>query len=322
MSQSGENLTVRVQAVRWEADSVFSYELRRPDGAPLPPFTAGAHIDLHLGNGFVRSYSLCGDQDEPHRYVVAVNRDANSRGGSSWIHDHLHVGRLLEISPPLNNFALAEDAERSLLIAGGVGITPILSMVRRLSALGRDWTLHLAARTRGQAAFLDELTRLAGDRPDRVRLHVDDENDGELLDLEAVLAEVDDATHVYCCGPLPMLDTFEKAAAGVPAERRHVEYFAAKDAPATEGGFQVELTRSGKTLAVPQGATILDTLLGAGVDVSYSCTEGVCGTCETRVISGVPDHRDLVLTDQEKESNEIMMICCSGSKSARLVLEL
>ncbi|MGW0586434.1 PDR/VanB family oxidoreductase [Streptosporangium sp. NPDC002607] len=322
MSQSAEPLTVRVQAVRWEADSVLSYEFRSPDGAALPPFTAGAHIDLHLGNGLVRGYSLCGDQAETDRYVVAVNRDPNSRGGSEWIHANVHAGETITVSVPRNNFPLAEDAEHSVLIAGGIGITPMLGMVRRLAALGRDWTLYLAVRARGQAAFLDELARLAGGRPDRVRLHVDDENDGAFLDIEAVVAAVGDTAHLYCCGPVPMLEAFEKATAGLPPERRHLEYFAGKDDVATEGGFEVELTRTGITLTIPEGSTILDAVLEAGVDMPYSCGEGVCGSCETRVISGTPDHRDLILTDQEREAGETMMICCSGSRSARLVLEL
>ncbi|MGF7234280.1 MAG: PDR/VanB family oxidoreductase [Frankia sp.] len=321
MSIYPEQLSVRVKAVRWESDGVLSFEFVAADGVRLPPFTAGAHVDLHLPNGLMRSYSLCGDQEETHRWIVAVNRDANSRGGSTWIHDHLHAGQFLTVSEPLNNFPLAEDAGHSVLIAGGIGITPMLSMVRRLAGRGRDWTLYLAVRTRGQAAFVDELRRLAGERPERFVLHVDDDNGGHVLDVASIVSGVDDDTHVYCCGPAPMLDAFEKAAAHLPEQRRHVEYFAAKEAPATDGGFEVELTHSGMVLRVPEGATILDTLLAAGVDASFSCTEGVCGTCETRVLGGIPDHRDLVLTDAEKASNGVMMICCSGSKSARLVLE-
>ncbi|WP_045876230.1 PDR/VanB family oxidoreductase [Pseudofrankia sp. DC12] len=322
MSGSTENLELRVRTVRWEADGVLSCELVRPDGSALPPFTAGAHVDLSLPNGLVRGYSLCGDQGDWYRYVVAVNRDAHSRGGSAWIHDSLRPGQLLEVSAPRNNFPLVEDAADSVLIAGGIGVTPLLGMARRLAALGREWTLHLAVRTRGQAAFLEELRALAGDRPDRVRLHVDEEDGGKVLDLAGVLAGLGDATHVYCCGPLPMLEAFEKQAAGVPAERRHVEYFAAAQAPATEGGFEVELARTGRTVRVPAGRTILETLLEAGIACYYSCTEGVCGSCETPVLGGEPDHRDEVLTDQEKEAGGTMMICCSGSRSARLVLDL
>lgn len=321
MSTGLETFTVRVQAVRWESDTVLSYEFRRPDNSPLPRFTAGAHIDLVLPVGLVRSYSLCNDQYERHRYVVGINRDANSRGGSRWIHENLRTGQLLQVTRPRNNFVLVEDAELSVFIAGGIGITPILSMIRRLAGLHRDWQLHFAVRTRPQAAFLDALTELAGGRPDRVRLHVDEENDGAVLDLAGILTETGDTAHVYCCGPLPMLDAFEKATADLPAQRRHVEYFTAKDAPATDGGFEVELARSGRTLPIPAGTSILDALLKAGVDAPFSCTEGICGTCETRVLGGVPDHRDLVLTDEEKESNEIMMICCSGCKGARLVLD-
>lgn len=321
MSQFPDTRALRVHAVRWEADTVLSYELRSPDGAPLPPFEAGAHLDLHLPAGLVRSYSLCNDPAESHRYVVGINRDAQSRGGSSWIHDNLHAGHMLQVSAPSNNFPLVEDAETSVLVAGGIGITPVLSMVRRLAALGRDWRLHLAVRTRSQAAFLEEIGTLAGDRPDRVRLHVDDENDGHVLDLASVVAELPSDAHVYCCGPLPMLEAFEKATSDLDPARSHVEYFSARDAAATEGGYVVELVQSGTTLTVQEGATILDTLLKAGIDVPYSCTEGICGTCETRVVSGAPDHRDMVLSDQEKEDGDVMMICCSGSIGDRLVLD-
>jgi ferredoxin-NADP reductase len=323
MSKGLETITVRVQAVRWEAERVLTFELRSPDGSPLPEFTAGAHIDLELPNGLIRSYSLCNDEAERHRYVIGVNRDANSRGGSAWLHDNLRAGQLLPVSRPRNNFPLIEDAACSVLIAGGIGITPILSMVRRLTALERAWTVHYAVRSRSQIPFLDELERLARGQPHRLRLHVDDENNGAVLDLNcAVAAGTAEDAHLYCCGPLPMLDAFEKATVDVPAERRHVEYFSAKDAPATEGGFEVELAQSGMTLTVPAGTTILDAVLDAGVNAPFSCTSGICGTCQTRVISGVPDHRDLVLTEREREANEAVMICCSGSKGSRLVLDL
>ncbi|MFH5824634.1 PDR/VanB family oxidoreductase [Georgenia sp. AZ-5] len=314
-------MTLRVQAVRLEAENILSLELAHPNGEPLPAFTAGAHIDLALPNGLSRSYSLCNDPTETSRYVVAVARDAQSRGGSTWIHDEIRPGQLLEVTGPLNNFELVESAATSVLIAGGIGITPMMAMVCRLAALGRDWVLHYAVRTRTQAAFLPELERLAGEHPERLRLHVDDENGGAVLDLNSVVQSAGEQAHLYCCGPTPMLEAFEAAAAALPAEQRHVEYFSNTEAPATDGGFEVELTESALTLVVPAGNTILQTMLDAGLDVPYSCTEGICGTCETRVISGVPDHRDLVLTDQEKAANDTIMICCSGSQSPRLVLE-
>ncbi|MCG2621341.1 PDR/VanB family oxidoreductase [Arthrobacter sp. I2-34] len=321
MSEGFETMTLRVHAMQWEAETVLSVDLRDPNSAELPEFTAGAHIDLVLPNGITRSYSLSNDQRERHRYVVGVSRDAKSRGGSTYIHDSLRVGQLLPVSAPLNNFPLAEDAEQTILFAGGIGITPMLSMVRRLETLGRNWTLYYCVRERSLTAFGDELATLAASHPERLQLHVDAEHDGAVLDLAAVVDAAPEGTHMYCCGPLPMLEGFEKAAVELPSAQRHVEYFAAKDAPALEGGFEVELAQSGRTLTIEPGRTILDTMQEAGIDVSYSCGEGICGTCETRVLAGTPDHRDLVLTDQEKEANDIIMICCSGSKGPKLVLD-
>jgi vanillate O-demethylase ferredoxin subunit len=209
-----------------------------------------------------------------------------------------------------------------VLIAGGIGITPILSMIRTLTSWKKDWKLHYAVRTRARAAFLDELLRLAADKPQRLQLHVDDEHAGHVLDLAQIASEADDHTHLYCCGPTMMLEAFEKATADTPACRVHVEYFSAKGPLVPQGGYIVELARSGLALAVPEGATILDALLEAGVDVPFSCSEGICGTCRTGVLSGTPQHRDLVLSDAERSANQEMMICCSGSEGDRLVLDL
>jgi ferredoxin-NADP reductase len=317
MTGAPEIMPLRVQAVRYEADGVLSYELIRPDGATLPPFVAGAHIDLHLPNGLIRSYSVSSDQQDLSRYVIGVSRDADSRGGSIWIHENVRPGDLVQATGPTNDFPLREDAERSVLIAGGIGITPILAMVRRLRVLERDWTLHYAVQSRDRAAFLEELARLAADR---LRLHADDEHGGSPPDIAQIVAEAPAGSHLYCCGPTPMLAAFEEAAAEIPADRRHVEHFSNDIEPA-DGGFEVELIESGITIKVGKGESILQALTDAGVDAPFSCSEGICGTCETRVIAGVPDHRDLVLSDQEKETGDVLMICCSGSKTARLVLE-
>ena len=208
-----------------------------------------------------------------------------------------------------------------MLIAGGIGITPIFSMAGRLAALGRSWALYYCARTRAAAAFLKPIAALASDRG-KVHLHFDDEQGGRLPDLAWIVGAADAGTHFHCCGPLPMLAAFEAATAALPADRVHVEYFTAKDAPAKSGGFTVVLAKSGMELVVPEGKTILDTVLDAGIAASYSCMEGVCGTCETRVLKGIPEHRDLVLTRAEQAANRTMMICCSGCKGDRLVLEL
>ena len=314
-------LSVRLRAIRYEAETVNSFELTPIGSGDLPAFTAGSHIDIQLAPGLVRSYSLCNSQDDKNRYVIGVNRDAKSRGGSKHMHDQLRVGQTLSISAPRNNFALKEDAAHTVLIAGGIGITPMLAMVRRLQSLGRSWELFYAARNHAGAAFLDELRAMKAQSPNgKLHLHFDDTATG-LLDLAKIVADAPAGTHFYCCGPLPMLAAYESATAGLPEGQMHIEYFTAKDAPATAGGFTVECAKSGVTVQVPEGKSILDALLEAGVDVPYYCMQGVCATCETRVLEGIPDHRDLVLSQEEQASNAIMMVCCSGSKSARLVLD-
>lgn len=311
---------LRVKRISYEAESVNSYELVLPAEGDLAPFTAGSHIDLHLKNGMIRSYSLVNDQSERHRYVIAVNKDASGRGGSSFVHTTFKAGDIVTVSEPRNNFALREDAAYSLLIAGGIGITPLMSMIRRLQALGRPWKLFYAARTRRAAAFPGELDAIVPNAD--VDLHFDDEHAGRPLDLAAIIASAPAHAHIYCCGPVPMLEAFEKATAGRPSSHVHVEYFQAKQAPAVDGGFEIRLARSKRTIAVEPGKTILDAVLDAGVMANYSCSEGVCGTCETRVIEGIPDHRDLFLSPEEKAANKTIMICCSGSKSGTLVLDL
>jgi ferredoxin-NADP reductase len=311
---------LRVKRISYEAESINSYELVLPAGGELAPFTAGSHIDLHLKNGMIRSYSLVNDQSERHRYVIAVNKDASGRGGSSFVHDTFKAGDIVTVSGPRNNFALREDAECSLLIAGGIGITPLMSMIRRVEALSRPWQLFYATRTRRAAAFLDEFDAI---RPNAdLNLHFDDEHGGRPLDLAAIVGNAPTNAHLYCCGPVPMLEAFEKATAGRPSGHIHVEYFQAKQAPAVDGGFEIRLARSKRTVAVEPGKTILDAVLDAGIMANYSCSEGVCGTCETRVIDGIPDHRDLFLSPEEKAANKTIMICCSGSKSGTLVLDL
>jgi ferredoxin-NADP reductase len=314
-------LSVQLRAIRYEAEGASSFELTPLGAQPLPSFAAGAHVDLHLAPCLVRSYSLCNSQQERHRYVIAVNRDKTSRGGSLHAHDKLRVGDRLTISAPRNNFPLDESAGHSVLVAGGIGITPILAMIRRLAELGRPWELYYCARSHASAAFLDTLRELKAAAPQgTLHLHFDDRAPG-LLDLAQVVARATAGTHFYCCGPVPMLSAFEAACAQLPPAQVHVEYFSAKEAPSTSGGFEVELAQSGRVILVPPGKTVLDAMLEAGVDVPYSCLQGVCATCETRVLSGVPDHRDLILRREEQEANKVMMVCCSGSKSPRLVLD-
>lgn len=311
-------LDLRVRAVRYESELVRSYELARPCGGALPAFEAGAHIDLHLPTGAVRSYSLCNDQEERDRYLIGVSRDNAGRGGSVWVHQNLYAGDIARVAPPRNNFALAESAPSSVLIAGGIGITPLLAMARRLHRLGREWQLVYAVRSRRLAAFAAEAATLD---PGRVLLHADDEAHG-VLDINRLVTAAPPGAHVYACGPPPMMRAFASAAAALPADRRHAEYFTSALEAASDGGFDVALARSGVTIRVRPGQTILQAIEKEGIDVPFSCMEGVCGTCETRVLSGVPDHRDLVLSEREKARNESMMICCSGSRSPRLELDL
>lgn len=315
-NENASTLRLRLSAIRYAAEGIHLYELASPDGAPLPAFAAGAHVDVHLPNGLIRQYSLCNAQDERHRYVVGIKRDPASRGGSSFIHEQLKVGALLEVSAPRNHFALREEAAHSVLVAGGIGITPIACMAQRLATLGRSFELHYGVRRREEAAFLEVLPR------ERLHLHVDAEHGGTPLALNEIVARVPPDAHLYCCGPGPMLDAFERACAGRPADHVHLERFTAAAPPAADGGFTVQLARSGRSLFVAPGSTILDALRGAGVAVQVSCEQGICGTCETRVLAGTPDHRDSLLSDDEKRANQVMMVCCSGSKSELLVLDL
>lgn len=312
-----ERIEVRVTAIGWETDTIRRLELRPIRGA-LPAFTAGAHIDVHLPIGLARSYSLLNTQEERHRYVIGVAREPESRGASRYIHDSVSPGDRLVISSPRNLFALEEAAAQTVLVAGGIGVTPMLSMAKRLDQLGRPWKLHYCCRTRDMAAFLDELAP----HGDHVELRLDDEN-RDFLDIAGLIRAAPQA-HFYCCGPKPMLAAFNAAtqAAGLPAARVHVEYFQPVADLVPQGGFTVELARSGRTLAVPPGKTILDTLREAGITTTSSCEAGICGECQVTVLAGIPDHQDSVLSDAERSANKSMMICCSGSKSEKLVLDL
>ena len=310
-----------VKSVTYEAERINAYDLRPVAQGALPAFTAGAHIDLHLPNGATRSYSLINAEGERHRYVIAVAQDAASSGGSRYVHETLRPGDRLSVTPPQNNFALIEDAAHSVLIAGGIGITPIWCMVQRLALLGRSWALYYSARTRAAAAFVEPLQALHAASGNPLVLNFDYEPGGKPLDLAAIVGSAAAHAHLYCCGPVGMLEAFESAAHERPRERVHVEYFSAKEAPAKDGGFTVVLARSKVQVFVDEGKSILDALLAAGLDPPRSCTEGVCGTCEMRVLEGIPDHRDIVLTEAERASNKTMMICCSGAKSGTLVLD-
>lgn len=314
---------VRVKAMRYEAEGVCSVELAPlVPGEMLAPFTAGAHIDLHLPGGPVRSYSLLNRQGEVSRYVIGVHLHPRSRGGSRHVHAAMRPGDTITIAGPRNHFKLAEDAACSVFIAGGIGITPLLSMMRRLNELGRPWQLHYAARTRAQAGFLDEVRDLSASGNGRVTVALDGEPGGTMLDLAQIVRLAPADAHLYCCGPVGMLEAFEAATAGVPPAQVHTEYFAPRQTSDTTGGFEVRCARSAKSAQVRPGQTVLHALLGLGVEVPYACEEGICGTCEVPVLQGQPEHRDSVLTQQEKDAGKTMMVCCSGARGGVLVLDI
>jgi ferredoxin-NADP reductase len=319
-------LNALIKTIRHEADDVISLELLPVAGVIFPPVEAGAHIDLHLPNGLVRNYSLLNAPGETSRYLIGVLQDRSSRGGSACVHQQLRVGMTLPIAAPRNNFALHEDAAHSVLVAGGIGITPMLAMLARLKALGRSHELLYFARSRRSAAFIDRIEALGV----QTHWHFDDEQGGP-PDLKALLAarpgQGGDAgnTHYYACGPSVMLDAFERDCAALGYPHAHIERFAAVAAPASpqaQASYTVALKKAGRTFVITPEKTLLACLLEGGVAVDHSCLEGVCGTCETAVLEGVPDHRDSVLSSSERAANKVMMVCVSGCKSERLVLDL
>ena len=311
-------LEARVAGREVLADGVVRLTLVRGDGAPMPAWQPGAHVDLVLGPDLVRQYSLCGDPADHASLVVAVLREPEGRGGSARVHDGLVAGDAVRVRGPRNRFALV-DAPRYLFVAGGIGITPLLPMIAAVDARGADWRLVYGGRRRASMAFAGEL---AAAYPGRVELCPQDEVG--LIDLDALLGAPRHDTAVYCCGPEPLLAAVEERCAAWPPGSLHVERFSPK--PVTDdaepSSFTVELTLSGLTLTVPPDRTILEVVEEAGVPALSSCQEGTCGTCETPVLAGVPDHRDSLLTEAERAAGDAMLICVSRSRTAHLVLEL
>lgn len=306
-----------IRTIRWEAEGINSYILERVGGGLMPAFEPGAHIDVQLKPGLARSYSLVNDPSIRGYYEIAVHHAIDSRGGSRHIHQEWRVGEVIEISDPKNNFPMVEDASHTVLVAGGIGVTPMLPMIARLEKLGRSWELHYVAASPERAAYVDRVEDY-----DRVNVVYDGVPGGQRLDLAAICGAAPADAHLYCCGPGGMLDAFVATNAARPKGHAHIEYFSAETELATEGGYTLELARSGKTLTVAEGETMLDALLGAGVDVGFACSEGICGTCEVKVLGGIPDHRDHFLTEDEKAANKSIMVCCSGAKTANLVLDI
>lgn len=326
---ASENLlSVRVNQVRFEARAIQSYELVDPDGGQLPPFEAGAHIDVHLPNGLVRQYSICSDPAHQHHYIIGVLRDESGRGGSRSIHESLHVQDIVRISAPRNNFRLRGGARKVLLLAGGIGVTPLKSMAHELERAGVDYELHYCAKDASCTAFRDEFASMAGSG--RVRYHFDAGVPGQGLDIGALLGTPLPDTHVYYCGPAGFMKACAASTLSWPAGAVHCEHFkapaaadpnrqgAAPQPPA--GTFVIRLRSTGARVDVGPEQSMVDALQCAGVHVATSCSSGLCGTCKVRYLSGTIDHRDFILGAQEQA--EFLTACVSRATSAEVELDL
>lgn len=318
------NLTLRVTRFAAEAKDVALLELQALNGEKLPPFEPGAHVEVHLNNGTIRHYSLLNDCVERDRYVIAVGLAPESRGGSRFIHTTLRQGDLLQLDAPRNNFPLDTDAQHYCFIAGGIGITPILSMIRWCIANGKRWRLIYTVRNRLRAAFYETLLELGADN---LCFHFNDEHAGRFLDIHSLVAGLREDEQVYCCGPDPLMQAVKHATEGLPAKRIHFEWFSAPapSAPPTPealDSFSVTLKSNGRTFEVRPDQTILQALEAQGIETPFSCRSGICATCETRVCEGIPDHRDFVLSEAEQAAGKSMMICVSRSLSQTLTLDL
>ncbi|NDZ17011.1 oxidoreductase [Variovorax sp. WS11] len=316
-------LSVRVARRIREAVDIASFELVPTGSEPLPSFSAGAHVDVHLPGGLVRQYSLCNDPSEPHRYLIAVLRDGNGRGGSRAMHELVNEGDTLTISAPKNHFPLKGNARRSLLLAGGIGVTPILCMVERLAVAEDEFEMHYCARSAERMAFRERIATAAFAA--NVTFHLDDGAPSQKLDLDRLLAQPQDGVQLYVCGPRGFMDGVLQAARdrGWPETQLHYEFFTGEAVKtAADSSFDVQLARSGRVVHVAAHATVAQALVAAGVELPTSCEQGVCGTCLTRVLRGLPDHRDSYLTSDEREANDQFLPCCSRSKTPLLVLDI
>lgn len=315
----GRQLTVRVASKTALAPGICSLELVHPNGEPLPAFAAGAHIDVALPSGQVRQYSLCNAPAERHRYLLGVLDQPGGRGGSRAVHEQVHAGSLLSICEPRCHFGLAEDAAESVLLAGGIGITPLLSMAEHLAAQGRPFSLDYFARSAGSAAFLD---RIAGAPwSGRARTHFDDQGGG---DLSEAIGAPHPGKHLYVCGPAGFLDAALATARrlGWREDHLHREVFSNAGASADGGAFTVRIASTGQEYPVGAEETVVAALARAGIAIPVSCEQGVCGTCLTRVVGGIPEHCDMFLTEEEQAKNDQFTPCCSRSLTPVLVLDL
>ena len=320
MAKLTGGLTLEITAREQLTPDIVRIDLARADGSELPPFAAGAHIDVAVGDDMVRQYSLCNDPAERHRYQIAVLREQQSRGGSARVHDAFHPGRQVIVGAPRNLFALSPEAGRHILIGGGIGITPIMSMAAALTADRAPFELHYCCRTRGTAAFMGPVEQLGG------RNYFSQEDEAARFAPAAVLGQPDAGTHLYVCGPVGFMNAVREEALrlGWAEANVHRELFEAAE-PLTQDGdqpFDVRIASTGATFTIPPGSSVFSVLALAGVDVPVSCEQGVCGTCVTGVLEGVPDHRDSYLTDEERDEGKLFTPCCSRARSPLLLLDL
>lgn len=305
------------------AEDICLFELAHADGSALPPFSAGAHIDVETPSGIIRQYSLCNPPDESHRYQIGVLKDPASRGGSIAMHQQINEGDRVKISEPRNHFPLAHGAKSSLLFAGGIGITPILCMAERLSHIGADFELHYCTRSPANTAFMKRIQASAF--ADHVHFHFDDGSAKQKIDASSLLADPHAGTHVYVCGPGGFMEHILNTAEenNWPTEQLHREYFAAGPTDSSnDGSFEVKISSTGQVIDIPADKTVIEVLEALDIEIPFSCESGVCGTCVTRVLEGIPDHRDFFLTEAEQAQNDMFTPCCSRAKSSQLVLDI
>lgn len=317
---SQENITVKIVDKTIHAKDIAVLMLEAVDGKGLPAFDAGAHVDVHIGEGLIRQYSLCSRPDDASGYRLGVLNDPGSRGGSKAIFNEVNVGDELLISEPRNLFPLDKNATETVLIGGGIGITPMIAMAYTLQAENQSFVLHYCCRSEAKAGFLDELKSQFGEQ---LHLHFDDLADDQRLIPERDLGVFNEGKHVYVCGPSGFMDWIIQSAqtAGFPKENIHYEYFDAEIETSGQS-FTVVAEQSGVTMTVGENQTIVEVLLDAGIDVDISCEKGICGTCICDVVSGTPDHKDHFLTDEEKEDNDQIAVCCSRALTDTLVLDI
>lgn len=320
MIMNNELIDVVITSRIEQGAGIAVLDLEPLNGVALPSFTAGAHIDVHIGGELIRQYSLCNDPANNKSYRIGVLNDPNSRGGSVKIHQEFAQDQQIKISAPRNHFPLFEGAKKTILAGGGIGITPMMAMAYTLQKNDELFELHYCTRSKGAGAFEQELVKEFGEQ---VIFHYDDADKSQLFSPEAIFSPVDKNTHIYVCGPTGFMDWIINNAKdmGYPSEQVHFEYFSA-DVDISGDSFEVYCDQSDITVTVGAQESIAIALRKAGIKVSMSCEEGVCGTCITDVLEGIPDHRDLFLTDEEKEDNDQIALCCSRAKGPKLVIDL